>query len=384
MPLSLSRRAGLIQQSEIRAMSMACARVGGINLSQGICDTEVPAPVRRAAQDAIEQGHNIYSRFDGADELRSALARKMREHNALDYDPDGEIVVSVGATGAFYVAALALLEPGDEVILFEPYYGYHLNTLLSIDARVTFAGLEPPGWRFRMDELESLVTPRTRGVMVNTPANPCGKVFDRDELCELGDFATRHDLFLFTDEVYEHFVFDGREHVSPGSLPGLRDRTITINALSKTFAVTGWRIGWVAADRRWASAFAPLNDLVYVCPPTPLQIGAARGLALVGDDYYRGIATAYQRKRDEFCAALDRAGLRPYLPEGAYYVLADLSRLPGETGKERAMFLLETTGLASVPGEAFYRGDTGHRLARFALGKTDRDIAEACRRLEKL
>lgn len=384
MPLSLSRRAGLIQQSEIRAMSIECDRVGGINLSQGICDTEVPPQVRRAAREAIEQGYNIYSRFDGVEELRRALADKMRAHNGLDYDPDGEIVVTVGATGAFYVAALALLEPGDEVILFEPYYGYHVNTLVAIDAVPRLATLAPPDWTYRIEELEALVSPRTRGIMVNTPANPCGKVFSRDEIAELGDFVTRHDLFLFTDEVYEHFVFDGREHTSPAALPGLRERTITINALSKTFAVTGWRLGWVAADARWARAFPPLNDLVYVCAPTPLQLGAARGLGLLGPEYYAGIASEYQAKRNRFCAALAGAGLPPYVPQGAYYVLADVSRLPGRTSKERAMYLLETTGLAAVPGEAFYRGPEGHALCRFALGKTDEDLAEACRRLEKL
>ncbi len=384
MPLSLSRLAESIEQSEIRNMSLECARLGGINLAQGICDTEVPLEVRAAAREAIEAGANIYSRCDGLDELRRALARKMRLHNDVDYDPDGEIVVTVGATGAFYVAALALLDPGDEVILFEPYYGYHVNTLHAVGAKPVYASLSPPDWSFRVEELEEVATPRTRGILVNTPANPCGKVFTRAELEAIGAFAARRELILFTDEVYEHFVFDGREHTSPAALPGLRRRTITMNALSKTFAVTGWRLGWLAADREWAETFGPLNDLVYVCAPTPLQLGAARGLELLGGDYYEGIIREYQAKRDRLCEALDRAGLPPYVPQGAYYVLADISKLPGHTGKERALDLLERTGVASVPGEAFYRGPEGSALARFCFGKTDSDLDEACRRIEKL
>lgn len=384
MSLELGRRTARLAQSEIRNMSIECARVGGINLSQGVCDTEVPAVVRRAAAEAIEAGANIYSRFDGAEELRGALGRKMKAHNRIDYDPEGEIVVTVGATGAFYVAALALLDPGDEVVLFEPYYGYHVNTLVSLEVEPVFVHTDAPDWSFRLQELEAAIGPRTRAILVNTPGNPSGKVFTRDELEAIGELAVRHDLFLFTDEVYEHFMFDGREHVSPASLPGLRERTITMNALSKTFAVTGWRLGWIAADRRFCEAFGSLNDLVYVCPPTPLQLGAAAGLDALGDDYYRGLETEYQAKRDRICESLRKAGLIPYVPQGAYYVLADVSRLPGTTGKERVMHLLRRTGVAAVPGEAFFRGPEGHRVARFCFGKTDADLDEACARLERL
>jgi aminotransferase len=365
-------------------MSIECARVGGINLAQGICDTEVPEEVRRAAQAAMDQGFNIYSRFDGLEELRRALASKMRLHNGLEYDADGEIIVTIGATGAFYVSALALLDPGDEVILFEPYYGYHVNTLYALDAVPVYVPTRPPDWDFEISELEAAITPRTRGVILNTPANPSGKVFTREELEAIGALACKYDLFLFTDEVYEHFVFDGREHVSPAALPGLRERTITVNALSKTFAITGWRLGWVAADRHWARAMGPLNDLVYVCAPTPLQAGAARGLELLGAEFFDGIRVEYERKRDRICAALERAGLPPFVPQGAYYVLADISRLPGETAMERAMHLLRESGVATVPGEAFIAGDGAHQVTRFCFGKTDSDLEEACSRLEKL
>lgn len=384
MSLRVASRAGELQQSEIRNMTLECARRGGINLAQGICDTGVPEPVRHGAAEAIEAGVNVYTRYDGLIELRRALAAKMRAGNGLAYEPEGEIVVTAGATGAFYVAALALLDPGDEVMVFEPYYGYHLNTLVAVGAAARLVSLSPPDWHLELEALERAATPRTRGIMVNTPANPSGKVFTRDELEQIVAFAERHDLFVFTDEVYEHFVFDGRAHVSPAGLPGARRRTITLNALSKTFAITGWRIGWIAADAAWAQAFGPLNDLVYVCAPAPLQLGAARGLECLGAEHYAAIAREYQAKRDRLCAALDRAGLPPCVPEGAYYVLADLSRLPGRTGKERALHLLEETGIAAVPPEAFWRAEAGAVHARFCFGKTDAELAEACRRLEKL
>lgn len=365
-------------------MTLACHAVGGINLAQGICDTEVPAVVRRAAQAGIDEGFNIYSRYDGLHDLRHALAHKMQRYNGLAYDAESEVVVTLGATGAFYLAGTALLNPGDEVILFEPFYGYHVHTLRALDAVPVFVPTRPPAWSFTADALAAALTPRTRAIVVNTPGNPSGKVFTLAELTHIAELARRHDLFVFTDEVYEHFVFDGRRHVSPATLPGMRERTITMSSLSKTLAATGWRLGWMAADARWTSAFGPLNDLFYICAPSPLQLGAARGLRALDATYYDGIVAEYQAKRDQLCAALDRAGLPPCTPQGAYYILADIRRLPGTTGKERVMHLLQHTGVAAVPGEAFFRGDAGHGLARFCFGKTDADLAAACARLETL
>jgi aminotransferase len=384
MPRQQSHRAAAIRPSPIRTMTVECARVGGINLAQGVCDTPVPPQLRHAAAAAIEQGENVYSRYDGREELRRALADKMRRDNGIEYDPETEVVVTVGATGAFYIAVLGLLEPGDEVILFEPYYGYHLNTLISLDVKPVTVALEPPSWSFSQAALEAAITPRTRALVINTPANPSGKVFSREELLVLAELAERHDLFLFTDEVYEHFVFDGAEHRSPAALLGMRERTLTMNALSKTFAITGWRLGWLAADRRWAEVLGPLNDLVYVCPPTPLQLGAAHALRELPLDYYTGIGVEYQRKRDQLCTALEKAGLPAWVPQGSYFALADVSRLPGDTGMERAQHLLAEAGIAVVPGEAFFETAQAHRVARFCFGKTDDDLTEACRRLESL
>lgn len=383
-PLRLSARAAAILQSEIRNMSIECERVGGINLSQGVCDTPVPVEVQKGAVEGIEEGFNIYTRYDGLEELRRAIAVKMGRYNGLAVDPASQIIVSAGATGAFYCACLALLDPGDEVILFEPYYGYHLSTLLAVGAAPAYVRMDPPDWTFTLERLEQAVTPRTRGILVNTPGNPSGKVFTRAELLQIAEFATRHNLFVFTDEIYEYFLYDGREHVTPATIPGLADRTISISGFSKTFSITGWRIGYAIAAERWAETIGFYNDLVYVCAPAPLQIGVARGLARLGDDYYNGLKAEYLAKRDRMCDALRAAGLTPYVPQGAYYVLADVAVLPGRSSKERAMFLLEKTGVAAVPGEAFYHDERGDSLLRFCYAKSDADLDEACSRLERL
>jgi len=373
-----------VMQSEIRNMSIECDRVKGINLSQGICDLEVPAAVRQGAQAAMDMGINTYTRYDGLPELKAAIAHKQRLFNGMEVDPETEIIVSAGATGAFYCACLALLDPGDEVILFEPYYGYHLSTLVATQAAPVYVRLEPPNWTFNDRDLEKVLSARTRGLMINTPANPSGKVFAREDLERLAAFATKHDLFVFTDEIYEHFVYDGNEHTPPVTLPGMKERTITISGLSKTFSITGWRIGYSISDAQWTQTIGYFNDLVYVCAPAPLQMGVARGLRHLGADYYQKLAKEYVSKRDKICEALSLGGLTPYQPQGAYYVLADISRVPGGSSKEKAMNLLQLTGVACVPGEAFYHDSAGENLARFCFAKENTVLDEACKRLEKL
>ncbi len=373
-----------LSQSAIRAMTIECQKVGGINLAQGICDTPVPDAVAQAVGPAIADGRNTYSRCEGTDELRRALAAKMAEAGVM-YDAESEIVVTIGATGAFQIAASALLVPGDEVIVFEPFYGYHVSTLktLGLVPRFVPLALDGPRWTVDDDAIRAVLGPRTRAIVVNTPSNPCGKVFSRDELVRIGAISEEADLWIFTDEVYEHFVYDDREHVSPAALPGLRERTVTMSSLSKTLSITGWRLGWMAADAKWARAFAQINDLVYVCAPTPLQVAAAAGLSVLGPDYRTRLAREHESKRDRICSALSDAGLPPHVPEGAYYVLADASRLPGTSGMDRAMHLLRATRLATVPGNAFHTEGRGHDLLRFCFGKTDEDLDEACRRLRE-
>ncbi len=381
MTRTISRRMADLAQSEIRAMTQACINMKGLNMAQGVCDTPVPPVVLEGAEKAIRDGHNVYTRFDGLLELREAIADKLAHYNGIQVDPETEVTVSSGATGAFHCACTALLNPGDEVILFEPYYQYHISALVAVEAVPVVVPMHPPAWSYSMAQLEEVVTPKTKAIIVNSPGNPSGKVFTRAELETLADFACRHDVFVLTDEIYEYFLYDGRNHVSMASLPGMAERTITIGGYSKTFSVTGWRIGYSVAAKPWSGAIGAMNDLLYVCAPGPLQIGVARGISQLPDSFYLNLADDYQHKRDRFCRALAKVGLTPSIPQGAYYVLADVSRLTGDTGKARAMYLLEKAGVAGVPGEAFFSGKTGARFIRFSYAKTDADLDEACRRL---
>lgn len=384
MSLMWSRRTEGLAQSEIRAMTIECARVKGINMSQGVCDTGTPDIVVRAAERAMRLGLNTYSRFDGLPELRQAIAGKLADYNGIHADPDTDITVSAGATGAFHCACLALLNPGDEVILFEPYYAYHLHALVAVEAAPRVVRMRAPDWTLGEGDLARAIGPRTKGIIVTTPGNPTGKVFTRTELEQIAHLARRHDLFVLTDEIYEYFLFDGRAHLSLAAFPGMAERTITVGGYSKTFSITGWRIGYSAAQARWAQMIGAMNDLLYVCAPTPLQFGVAAGIRELPPAFYQGLAKEYERKRDRFCRALTKAGLPPSVPQGAYYVLADVSRLPGATGKERALHLLETTGVAGVPGEAFFGGPEGARFMRFCFAKKDDELEEASRRIERL
>lgn len=379
--LHLSQIAPHLVQSEIRSMTVECDRVGGVNLAQGVCDTELPAPVRDAAIGAIEDGHNIYTRLDGIAPLRAAISRKLESYNSVAADPDRQVLVTSGATGGMYAACLALFDPGDEIILFEPFYGYHLNTMLALRIKPVPLPLATGTWELDVDALRAAITPRTRAILINTPSNPCGKVFTQAEIEAIGELALQHDLFLLTDEIYEYFLFSGAEHVSAASLPHLADRTILISGFSKTFSITGWRIGYLAADARWIPSIGYFHDLTYVCSPSPAQYGAAAGLAQLDASFYRHLSSDYQHKRDLLCAALTEAGLIPSVPDGAYYVLADVTIVPGATARDKARALLAKTGVAAVAGSAFYSKGRGENLLRFCFAKQDDALADACARL---
>ncbi len=384
--LSLSELAPRAMQSEIRAMSMECDRIGGINLAQGVCDTETPPAVMAAAIAAIEAGHNIYTRLDGIARLRQAIAAKAKWFNGLELDPDREILVASGATGGLHAAAMALLNPGDEVIVFEPFYGYHTSTLKSLRIVPVIVPYHAPvtpeaDWTLDMDALRAAITPRTRALIINTPGNPCGKIFTRAELEQLAEITQEHELFLFSDEIYEHFVYGEAEHLSPMTLPGMRERTIVISGFSKTFSVTGWRLGYLLADAKWLPAINYFHDLTYVCAPSALQHGAAAGLETLGPAFYQSLAADHLDKRGRIVTALREAGMTPYVPAGAYYILADASGIPGETAAIKARELLAKTGVAAVAGSAFFRAGGGENLLRFCFAKRDGDLDEACRRL---
>lgn len=382
-PTRLSHIAPAVVQSEIRAMSVECDRVGGVNLAQGICDTEVPAPVEAAAIAAIRNGNNIYTRLDGIASLRDAVADKLVRHNGIAADPQTEVLITNGATGALYTTLLALLNPGDEVVVFEPFYGYHVSTLLSLRLRPVVVPLVAPQWQMDEDALRSSITHRTRAILINTPSNPAGKIFSRTELEAVAALAIEHDLFVITDEIYEYFVYEGREHLSIATLPGMRERTITISGLSKTFSITGWRVGYLTAPAELVPSIGYFHDLVYICSPAPFQHGAAAGLAQLADsNFYGDLAASHQRKRDQLCDALNAAGFHAPRPDGAYYVLADAANLPGATASERARFLLRETGVAAVAGSAFFTAGKGETMLRFCFGKKDADLQRACEALE--
>lgn len=384
LKLALSEIAADILQSEIRAMSVECDRVHGINLAQGVCDTEPPTPVVEAAIAAIRNGQNIYARLDGISNLRRQIARKLADYNGLTSDPESEILVTAGATGAFLATCMALFNPGDEILLFEPFYGYHRNTLLSQRLTPVTVLLDAPGWTLDLDRLRRSVTSRTRGIVINTPCNPSGKVFRRQELETIAQVAEQYDLFVITDEIYEYFLCGDTKHISFATLPGMGGRTITLSGFSKTFSVTGWRLGYLAADPRWIPAIGYFHDIAYVCAPAPLQHGAAAGLLELPRSYYVALAKEYEQKRDRLVEALSVAGLTPSIPEGAYYILADATRLPGVTAKEKARNLLAHTGVAAIAGTAFFAQGRGENLLRFCYAKKQNDLAEACQRLQAL
>ena len=312
--LTLSDLAPHTFLSEIRSMTAECDRMGGINLAQGVCDTPVPEVVQNAAIEAMRAGYNIYTRCDGNERLRNAIAQKQLRERGVRYDPEREVMVTCGATGGLHAAVMALLNPGDEVIVFEPCYGYHVNTLKTLRVIPVLVPLAEPDWQLDTDALRAALTPRTRAILVNTPANPSGKIFTRPELEAVAALCKERDLFLFTDEIYEYFVYDGAEHICAAALEGMRERTIVISGFSKSYSVTGWRVGYAAADARWMPAMAHFHDLTYVCSPAPLQHGVAAGLEQLPPEFYRQLAADHRSKRERLVAALRDAGMDPLIP----------------------------------------------------------------------
>jgi aminotransferase len=380
--MRIGKRLETLVVSDIRAMSRACDAVpGGINLGQGICDLPTPPPVAAAAKAAIDENRVVYTAPEGIAPLRKAIAEKLRREHELAFDPATEVVVTMGATGAFAAACLALLDPGDEVILFEPYYGYHLNTVLTLGLTPALVPTRPPTWAFDPAELERAIGPRTRAIVVCTPSNPSGKVFSTAELDAIVALCAKHDLFAITDEIYEHIVFEGSRHVPLATRPGARERTVSISGFSKTFAITGWRLGWLTAPPEAARRIVVAHDLLYVCAPTPLQHAMVDALAMP-QAYFDDLSRLYATKRAILCEALARAGLEPYWPDGAYYVLADARRLGEPSAKAAAMTLLDRARVASVPGTSFYGDPVGETLLRFCFAKEDDVLREAARRLE--
>ena len=379
-----ARRIKDLVQSDIRRSSREAERVGAINLGQGICDQPVPGTIKAAAVEAVHQDRSTYSKFEGIDELRGLIAGKMLSYNGIDCNPDTDVTVTVGATGGFAIAALALLDPGDEAVVFSPFYSYHLNLLSVCGAKVRFVTMSPPRWEFDLKALEASFNDRTRVIVVNTPSNPSGKVYTRDELEAVGKLCEKWGVVAITDEIYEYILYDGNRHISLGSLPGMEDRTVTLSGFSKTYSMTGWRLGYAIADKELTSRMGVLNDLLYICAPTPLQYGVVAALQLP-DRYYEDLSRSYAVKLEAISEACEAGGLGVIRPQGSYYLLADITGLGVGSDREAATRLLEKARVSAVPGSSFYADPRdGAGQVRFCFAKKDKDLDEACRRLKEL
>ena len=382
----LADRTSELKQSNIRAITLLLQGRDGINLGQGICDMPTPDPIKQGAHEAIDGDESIYSHYGGILELRQALMKKSLEYNNIPVSSPDEVMVTVGSTGAFVSAMFTLLNPGDEVIVFEPYYGYHANLLSVMGAKQKFVRTTGPDWDIDFEKVESLISPRTKAILVNTPGNPNGKVWSRDELTRMAHLLEKHDLYAITDEIYEYMLYDGREHVSLASIPGAFERTITLSGFSKTYNMTGWRLGYAVGPEAIISKMGLLSDLIYICAPTPLQHGVAEAFNM-NNSYFEEMATAYARKRELMCKTLEDIGFIVPWPQGSYYVLADFSplreRFSGfEDDMAASTTLVERAGIGTVAGRSFFDNDAdGASCLRFCFAKEYPVLEDACQRL---
>ena len=364
-------------------MSALALVTGAINLGQGFPDTDGPREVADAAVAAIRAGHNQYPPGLGIADLRLAVAEHQKRFYDLDFDPDTEVLITAGATEAIAAVMLSLLEPGDEVVLFEPYYDSHIAGIAMAGAQRRLVTLRPPHYRFDPDELAAAIGPRTRMIVVNSPHNPTGKVFDQEELELIADLCRRHDLLAVTDEVYEHLAYDG-EHIPLVSLPGMRERTISVSSGGKTFSFTGWKIGWVCAVPELRDAVTTTKQFLTFVNGAPFQHAIAVGLRL-GDDYFDGLRANLMARRDQLSDGLAAAGFEVYRPAGTYFVTADVRPLGFDDGMALCRRLPELCGVVAVPSVVFYDNeDEGRHLVRFAFCKRPEVLDEAVERLAKL
>jgi aspartate/methionine/tyrosine aminotransferase len=380
----VARRVQHFTESVIREMTRLSQQHGAINLAQGMPDFEPPQEVKDAACKAIRDGYNQYAITWGAPALRQAIAAKARRYNGIDCDPDAHVTVCCGATECMIATFLALVDPGDEVVVFQPFYENYGPDALLAGARPVWVPLHPPAWRFDPDELRRAFTPRTRAVIVNTPNNPTGRVFTREELSFIADLCREHDAYAFADEIYEHILYTHRPHVSIATLPGMAERTVTISGLSKTFSVTGWRLGYCIAPPAISNAIRKAHDFLTVGAPHPLQMAGAAALALP-DSYYDELRARYRHRRDLFLSYLRRADFAFTEPEGAYYVMTDAAALGAEDDREFVRRMIAEVGVAGVPGSSFHSPpELGRTKVRFMFSKRDETLHQAGERLLRL
>ncbi len=365
----VSLKATQFTESVIREMSRVCTLHGGVNLAQGFPDFEAPSEMKAAACRAIEADINQYAVTWGSPSLRAAVASRTSDYNRIPTDAERNVTVCCGATEAMISALLAVLDPGDEVIVFEPFYeNYRPDCILS-GAVPRMVRLHAPDWTLDESELAAAFGPKTRAVIVNSPHNPTGKVFARDELAAIARLCVEHDALAITDEIYEYILYDGAEHVSIATLAGMAERTITISGLSKTWSATGWRIGWCVAPDEITGAIRKVHDFLTVGAPAPLQEAAAEALGF-GAEYFDRLAQEYLQRRDLLVGVLRETGFDVYVPRGAYYVMTDVSRLTQKDDVAFAMDLVRDGGVATVPGSSFFLDPAdGRALIRFCFAK---------------
>jgi aminotransferase len=376
----VARRTAGFTESVIREMTRFSAMYGGVNLAQGFPNFPAPPELKAAAKRAIDADINQYAITWGSKTLRDALARSYRELYAMDVDPETMLTVTCGSTEAMISTLLAICDPGDEVVVLEPFYENYGPDAAISGATPVFVPLRPPRFTFDPDELRRAFTDRTKAIIVNTPNNPTGRVFTMDELETIASLCREHDAIAVTDEIYEHIRYEG-DHVPIATLPDMAERTVTISGASKTFSVTGWRVGWIVASPELSAAIRKVHDFVTVGAPAPLQEAVAAGLEL-GRAYYDRLADDYRARRDRLVGVLRTAGLTPNTPEGAYYVLCDIRGFGFDDDVAFARWLVRDAGVAGVPGSSFFsRAELGRDLIRFTFCKTDDVIDEAGRRL---
>jgi len=380
----ISSKAALFTESVIREMTRLAMEHDAINLSQGYPDFAAPDILKKAAADSIFADVNQYAITWGAKPFRDALVYKTKRFLGIDIDPEREITVSCGSTEAMIDVLLAVINPGDEVVVFEPFYENYGPDAIISGATPRYVQLRRPDWSFDEKELAAAFNNKTKAIIINTPNNPTGKVFSREELGIIANLCQKWDALAITDEIYEHIIYDGAKHISPITLDGMRERTIVVNGMSKTFSVTGWRVGYIIAPPEITGAIRKMHDFVTVGAPAPLQEAGAVALRLP-DSYYTELAVHYQQRRDRVMTLLERAGLNPMLPKGAYYIMCDIGDWGYPNDVEFSRFLVQDIGVATVPGSSFFSDPkAGKDIIRFTFCKKEETLRAAEERLSKL
>jgi aspartate/methionine/tyrosine aminotransferase len=379
-----SARTSHFVESVIREMSRLANQHGAVNLAQGFPDFPAPASIKQAAIDAINADINQYSITWGAKPLREAIAAKYQRTYGLTFDPEREVTVTCGSTEAMIATLLATTNPGDEVVVFEPFYENYFPDTQLCGATRRLVTLRPPHWTFDPDELRQAFNSKTKAIIINTPNNPTGRVFTREELGFIASLCQEFDTLAITDEIYEHILYDDLEHVTPMSLPGMRERTVLINSMSKTYSVTGWRVGWTIAAPDLTASIRKVHDFLTVGAASPMQQAGVHALSS-SDAYYKDLSSHYGERRELILEILNEAGFGPLRPEGAYYVMADISKFGFENDRTFARHLVETVGVAAVPGSSFFESaGVGDQWIRFCFCKKIETLEAARQRLRAL